>query len=166
LIGLMLACAAPLEDFGAVPPFLLTDQSGQTVSRDVLLGRVWVADFFFTSCPDVCPGLSARMAELQGKWDDVDLVSFSVDPTTDTAPVLAAYAARFGADGRRWHLLTGPTEAIRATVVDGFRQTMQGAGTDILHGSRFVVVDEAGHIRGFPDPKVPGEVEAVVGRLR
>lgn len=164
--------AAPA--LGQVPEFALTRESGAAVTRADLAGKAWVADFMFTSCRDVCPVLSARMATLQARYrgdDRVRLVSFSVDPGTDTPPVLAAYGARFGADASRWMFVTGRTDDIRSVVVGGFKQTLERvpgptpAEDSILHGERFVLVDRGGAIRGFPDPKEPGEIERQLDAL-
>lgn len=172
-LSTLMGCSAPpLPDFGEVPPFTLTSQKGETITRDSLRGKVWVANFIFTTCPDICPMLSSHMAEVQARYPntpDLRLVSFSVDPVTDTPPVLDAYAARFHADPARWLFVTGPLDALRPVVVDGFKQALEAQpATDtqpatILHGSRFVLVDKAGHIRGFPDPREPGKKEMFAG---
>jgi protein SCO1/2 len=187
VIGLLLACAVSdpavepaaeaLPVLGTVPAFTLTDATGATVTTESLRGKVWVADFIFTSCPDVCPLLSTHMAEVQAHYapaaggpdTGVRLVSFSVDPGTDTPPVLAAYGARFGADPARWSFLTGPIDMIKPVVVDGFKMMLERveapagavspAPATVLHGERFVVVDKAGRIRAYPDPKEPGKAE-------
>lgn len=168
MIALLVACvggppAVEPEDFGAAPTFSLTDQSGRTVTTGDFAGKVWVANFIFTSCPDVCPTLSAHMAEVQTHYraePRLHLVSFTVDPATDTPPVLAAYGARFGADANRWSFLTGDTEAVTRVVVDGFKQMIERGGATgdpatILHGSRFVVVDGKGRMRAFAEPTEP-----------
>lgn len=171
MIVWLLACSTgPSTDelyppLGEVPAFSLQDQRGATVAKESLAGKVWVADFMFTSCPDVCPMLATHMAEIQTRYagdDRVRLVSFSVDPSTDTPPVLAAYGERFGANPDRWRFLTGPVGDVKTVVVDGFKLAMErvsqeGEPTKVLHGERFVVVDEAGRIRGYPDPKEPGK---------
>ena len=89
---------SPLPHFSAVPAFSLIERSGKTVTNRDLEGKIWVADFIFTTCPGPCPILSANMARLQSKIagdDRVQLVSFTVDPQDDTPAVLAAYADRF-----------------------------------------------------------------------
>lgn len=154
-----------LDDYGAVPAFSLLDQSGATVTPARLAGKVWVADFIFTRCPDICPALTAHMREVTTRYagnDQLRFVSFSVDPDHDTPPVLLEYAGRFGADLGRWSFLTGPLDEVRAVVVDGFKQSMEKVPNakpedpaTILHGSRFVVVDRAGRMRAFPDPYEP-----------
>ncbi len=168
-----------------LPEFTLTSQSGASFGRDELLGKVWVVDFMFTSCTSVCPMLSARMAEVAKRYasdPDVRFLSISVDPVTDTPAVLTAYATRFGADPARWTWLTGEEKNVQQVIIGGFREMVQrlpaapstpeaAAGKappapNILHGERFVVVDRDGVLRGYPDPKVPGDVEAVVDAVR
>ena len=148
---------ASLPVIATLPDFTLTRSDGRAVSRADLAGKVWVADFIFTSCAGICPILSARMAELQrglGDRDpDVRLVSFSVDPTRDTPPALADYAERYSADPERWWFLTGDAKAIQDLSVGGFKLGLDPTGgteaEPITHSSRFVLVDQAGHIRGY-----------------
>jgi protein SCO1/2 len=167
-----------------LPPFTLTTQTGAPYTLAELRGHVTVVDFIFTSCPDVCPMLSAQMAELAKRYadtPDVRFLSISVDPATDTPAVLTTYAARFGADPARWTWLTGPERDVHEVVVAGFRSMMQRApnppgaasgapaprsAETVLHGERFVVVDRAGVIRGYPSPKEPGLVAAYVDAVR
>lgn len=168
MILALLACtpAPELPKLGELPAFSLTDSSAKTVTDGDLRGHVVVADFFFTSCQDVCPILTAHMAEVQAHYagdDRVRLVSLSVDPVTDTPEKLAAYAQRFGADTTRWWFLTGPVDDVKRVVVDGFKMAMEQSGTTgtpaaVLHGERFVILDREGVIRAYADPKEPGKV--------
>jgi len=146
-----------LAVLGTSPSFSLLDQEGRTVTDSALRGNILVIDFFFTSCRTVCPVQTSRMAQVQQRLDDtagVHLISFSVDPETDTPDVLKAYAGRYGADPTRWSFLTGAPEAMD-DVVSGYWQIVEriprpdGAGFDIAHSERFVLVDRAGQIRGF-----------------
>jgi cytochrome oxidase Cu insertion factor (SCO1/SenC/PrrC family) len=112
-----------MGNFGAVPAFSLIERSERQVTRDDLLGRVWVVNFFYATCPDTCPPQSANMARLQQDFADTHdlwLVSISVDPKHDTPDVLRAYAQRFGADSERWLFLTGDKMAIYRLAQDGF----------------------------------------------
>ena len=169
---LLLACSSPepLPKLIEVPDFSLTSQANAPVSKATLTGKVWVADFIFTSCPGPCPILSAKMAEVQAHYAgeaDLRLVSFTVDPATDTPPVLAPYAARFGA-GPNWLFLTGDPKVVQTTIVDGFKQMLEqipavdGKPASIMHSERLVLVDRHGWMRAFPDPNAPGEVYAQV----
>lgn len=165
-IGALLAVRAwifepqvPPAALGQLPEFELVDQDGQAFGLADLRGHVWIANFIFTSCTDVCPRLSMRMREVQSVLEEADdpvlLVSMSVDPTRDTPAKLRQYAARFDADPERWTFLTGPLEDIESTVVGGFKTVMQRTEVDdtgffnIVHGERFILVDRAGRIRGY-----------------
>jgi protein SCO1/2 len=141
-----------------LPAFQLTDERRQPFSLETLRGKVWVADFIFTSCPTACPKLTKRMFELQHRTrnlgDAFHLVSFTVDPENDTPERLAAYAASVNARPNRWSFVTGPLGTIETTVVHGFKLAMgkedNGDGIfTIFHGERLVLVDREGAIRGY-----------------
>jgi len=149
----------PLPSLGQVGAFSLLDQNSAPVSAASLHGTVWVAAFFFTRCPTICPRITRRMRALQVESAKsarpLQLVSFSVDPENDTPAVLAAYAQRFEADGRTWSFLTGDLATIQRTVVDGFKLALDGKpdpsaeNGGIIHGSHLVLVDRNGSIRGY-----------------
>lgn len=183
MIAVLLACSVGgmpadppvhLDDYGKVPDFALVDQTASPVTLAAFAGHIWLADFMFTSCPDICPTLSARMATVAVKYaaeERMQFVSFSVDPQTDTPARLLDYSARFDAKYPTWRFLTGETTAMRKVVVDGFRLLMDKApATDvapesILHGSKFILIDASGTIRAYPDPEGRGEIEAYVDLL-
>jgi cytochrome oxidase Cu insertion factor (SCO1/SenC/PrrC family) len=164
---------------GTVPTFSLTERHGTTVSAADLAGRVWVADFVFTRCPDICPVLSTRMASLQESLNGklaagdapVRLVSISVDPLHDTPEALAAYADRYHA-GPDWLFLTGSRDAVAALLRDGFRVAFSDAGpatSPITHSDRFVLVDRQLRIRGYYHGNDPADLTRLVAdatRLR
>ncbi len=140
---------------GEVPPFSLIERSGRPLASSDLAGHVWVADFVFTHCPDFCPALTARMADLQRglptSGDPVRLVSFTVDPARDTPEVLRDYATRAGARDA-WLFVTGPREALAALFRDGFKVAWATDGppeSPITHSDRFVLVDRRLRIRGY-----------------
>jgi cytochrome oxidase Cu insertion factor (SCO1/SenC/PrrC family) len=153
-------------DYGSVPDFSLVESSGRTVTLRDLQGKVWVADFIFTSCAGMCPMMSGEMQKLaQTLPREVSFVSFTVDPARDTPAVLAEYGKKFGADGRRWMFLTGKRQAIYDLSINGFKlgvDDQQGTEAEpITHSSRFVLVDRAGKIRGY----YSGTEEADLTRL-
>jgi protein SCO1 len=168
----LIACAqrAPtLEVFGDIPRFELVAQDGQPFHSQALAGKIWVADFIYTTCPGPCPRMTSEMREVQdavSKLPDVRLVSFTVDPANDTPPVLAAYAKLHGASPAMWYFLTGPVPALQTLDRDAFKlgnidETMQ-------HSTRFVLVDRQARIRGDYDstessaiPKVISDVFAL-----
>ena len=148
----------------AVPEFSLIERSGKKVALADLRGKVWIADFVYTSCTDTCPYQTADMARLQDRWrdqSDLRLVSFSVDPERDTPKVLARYAGRFKADSRRWLFLTGSRADLERLVEDGFRLAVASASKGnhdnglIVHSARFVLVDRQGQIHGYYDNRDP-----------
>jgi protein SCO1/2 len=151
-----------LNNYGPVPDFTLVEQSGEPTGLADMRGRIWIADFIYTTCTDTCPMQSAAMAKLQEKFanqPDLRLVSFSVDPERDTPEVLTRYAARFNADTDRWLFLTGDREVITRLVQEGFRLSA-AALTDassresvILHSPRFVLIDRSSDIRGYYDSR-------------
>jgi protein SCO1/2 len=109
--------------YGKIPAFSLTERNGSQVSRENLLGTVWIADFIFTRCLATCPQQTATMAQLQGQLAserDIRLVSITVDPDYDTPEVLRRYAERYHADPQRWLFLTGEERAIYALAQEGF----------------------------------------------
>ena len=135
---------------GTVPDFQLTDQAGQTISRASLDGKIWVADFFFTSCQGPCPLMSHKMRGVQdavAAYPDVRLVSFTVDPARDTPAVLAGYAKRYRANPGRWFFLTGQTATLNTLGRDAFKlQTVDGS---LTHSTRFVLLDRHSRIRAY-----------------
>lgn len=154
LLLLLGACAkdAPLPVLGTVPRFELTDQSGAPWASTRMDGKVWVANFVFTRCPTICPTFTAKMASIQKQsGDDLQLVSFSVDPEFDTPEKLLAYAQKFHATPR-WSFLTGERANVEAVVVKGMMQPMvkgDGSLMSVGHGSYFVLIDPQQRIRGF-----------------
>ena len=155
----------PLEGLsrqGEVSEFSLTERSGKGVGLAALRGKIWVADFIYTSCTDTCPLQTAEMAKIQEQWrdrPDLRLVSFTVDPARDTPQVLSGYADKFKADADRWLFLTGKKEQIAQLIQAGFRLsaaplTESGTQTSvILHSPRFVLVDKEAQIRGYYDSR-------------
>ena len=138
-----------------LPDFSLTDQRGAPFALSDLHDKVWVADFIFTSCGTICPPMTVQMAGLQDEFAaaDIHFVSFSVDPERDTSEVLTRYADHYGADGSRWSFLTGQKKAIYQLANEGFNLAAGHRGSEILHSTRFVLVDGAGQVRGYYDSR-------------
>jgi protein SCO1/2 len=168
---------APL--LGALPTLSLTDDRGRPFTLASLRGRVWVADFIFTSCPSSCPRLTAYLRRVQDGTrrygDRVGLLSFSVDPEVDTPERLRAYGARHGADPVRWRFVTGDLGMMQRTVVHGFKIHMEAAPhpsrrpqplgiMDIAHGNQLVVLDRQARIRGYFHAD-DGELEALLATV-
>ena len=149
-----------VSSYGPVPGFQISNQNGQPFGSAQLAGKIWIADFIYTTCPGPCPMISSRMSELQKPLEktDVRLVSFSVDPQKDTPEVLRRYAEKLQAEPGRWDFLTGPKSAIYKISHDGFKLAVSD-GSDVqgipVHSTRMVLVDRHGQIRGYYDATEP-----------
>jgi protein SCO1/2 len=167
-LSLIVGCGAPpppLPDFGAVPDFQLTRETGAAfASASELKGKVWIADFIYTTCPGPCPRMTQHMKQVQrdldGLADRVKLVSFTVDPERDTPPVLAEYGKRFGADPARWYFLTGGRAELHHLSKDVFK--LGDVAPDLEHSTRFVLVDKRARIRGFYGSSEPSTIVKLV----
>lgn len=159
-----------LPSYGTVPEFSLTTQAKLPFTADSLAGRITVVDFIFTECAGACPMMSTKMADLQRTFADesrIRFVSFSVDPATDTPPVLTEYGARYGADPRRWTFLTGDRKAIESLTKSGFHLGLDIEGENaILHSQKFVLVDQHAAIRGYYDSEDDASMKTLVRDAR
>lgn len=150
---------AALPVLGEVPDFTLTVHTGQPITLNDLRGRVWVANFFFTTCRSICPIMQDNMTEVQKAFADnpsVQIVSFTVDPQHDTVTVLSEYARKKGAIPGKWLFVTGEKKAIYRLARKGFKlaaedvpEQLEGTTHDFIHSDRFVLVDSQGRIRGY-----------------
>lgn len=161
-VAVLSACTrddSSLPVIAQAPPLSLIDQAGKPFDDDRLSGKIWIANFMFTSCPDVCPLLTSKMRSLQLRFGnhkrEIELVSVSVDPSNDTPTVLTKFAREHEADLSNWSFLTGPEAQVRNVVMEGFKQAMQEVPAkdneprNILHGTHIALVDKRGGIRGF-----------------
>lgn len=139
--------APELPVYGHIPRFQLTSQTGERFDSSVLEGRIWVADFIYTTCTGPCPRMSSLMRQLQAATADATLVSFTVDPGRDTPLVLAAYARRFPVQPGRWYLLTGDSATLQMLDRDAFKLGNIDGGLN--HSTRFVLIDRQGRVRGY-----------------
>ncbi len=142
--------------YGTVPAFQLTNQDGQLFGSADLAGKIWIADFIYSTCPGPCPMISSRMSEMQKPLEktDVHFVSFSVDPEKDTPVMLREYADRLHAQPGRWDFLTGPKSTIYDLSIHGFKLPAaehEGDNGQPVHSTRMVLVDRRGQIRGYYD---------------
>lgn len=174
LILALAACIHPassLPVYSDVPEFQLTAQDGQPFDSKVLAGKIWVADFIYTTCPGPCPRMTSQMHEVQNgilKMPDVKLVSFTVDPARDTPQVLAAYAKLHGASAEHWYFLTGPPSTLQKLDRDTFK--LGNLNATLEHSTRFVLVDRQSRIRGYYDTSesqsIPKLIESIYALAR
>ena len=156
-----------LPKFYKVPDFSLTNDFGKPFGSNELNGKVYIANFMFTSCPTTCPALMEKMQKVQkrirGVGNKAALVTFTVDPETDTPKALHKFARGLHANPFVWSFLTGDVNEIKKVVVDGYKvpmgdgkQPIQGMVDgnevtlfDIVHSEKLVLVDEDGWVRGY-----------------
>ena len=139
-----------LPRVGEVLPFELIDEGGRPFNSKSLQGNVWVANFFFTTCADVCPMLSKNMASLARSYDllnDVKFISFSVNPEQDNPEALKQYAQKLKAKKDKWFFLTGSREKLTEVALKSFK--IGSVEEPIFHSAYFCLVDRRGVIRGY-----------------
>jgi protein SCO1/2 len=152
--------------------FSLTDQTGGTFTLADVGERIIVSDFFFTTCPTICPKMTVQMARVQEVFKNEPrllLLSHSVTPEIDSVEVLAAYAELHGADPDRWRLLTGPRKQIYALARRSYFAAMDegdGGPDDFVHTENFVLVDPQRRLRGFYDGTSQEDVDRLIGDIK
>ncbi len=147
-----------LPFYGDVPVFRFTDENGKSFGTNELKGKVYIANFMFTSCQTSCPILLKKVQTVQhrirGVIDRAAIVSFTVDPDTDTSKVLFDKARELKANPVVWRFLTASLEDTKALLVDGFKvpvgdKTVANSVMDVAHSNKLVLVDQEGKIRGY-----------------
>jgi protein SCO1 len=165
LVAAFTACArrAPLEVFGDIPQFELVAQNGQPFHSQELAGKIWVADFMYTTCPGPCPRMTSQMREVEGalkQEPDVRFVSFTIDPANDTPAVLEAYAKVHRATSSMWYFLTGPLATLEMLDRNAFK--LGDIDGTLEHSTRFVLVDRQGRIRGYYDTSEASSIQKII----
>ena len=164
--------------FASVPAFRLTDQAGRVISNKTFAGRAYVADFFFATCPGICPKMQGELLKVYTKYAKdprVVFLSHTIDPAHDTIPVLRDYAQRLGiTDAARWHFATTGAHGeptAKDTVFQLARAYFTAALPDkqapggFAHNGTFALVDDQGHIRGLYDSLNAQEVARLLAEL-
>jgi protein SCO1 len=140
-----------------IADYSLTDQKGEVFQSNSMKGKVWMADFFFTTCPSICKNMAVQKQFLQDAFADQPLfqiVSHSVNPEKDSVSVLAEYANLNNVDYTKWKLLTGEKSDIYTLARTSFlvaRAPTESIEHDFIHTENFVLIDQKGRIRGFYD---------------
>ncbi|MQP51432.1 MULTISPECIES: SCO family protein [unclassified Flavobacterium] len=140
-----------------ISDFSFTNQNGKVITQKDYENTIYVADFFFTTCPTICPKMTDNMVWLQNQlknYSEVKLLSFSVTPDIDTPEVLKEYALEKGVDDARWNLVTGDKSAIYYLARKSYLAVKTGKPEelyDMVHTENFILVDKNKRIRGFYD---------------
>ncbi len=150
-----------------IADFSLTNQNGETITQADYEGKIYVADFFFTTCPTICPIMTKNMAAIQQQIkddDDVLLLSHSVTPQIDSVAQLKKYAMEKGVMDEKWNLVTGDKKQIYELARKSYlavKTDGDGGPFDMIHTENFILVDKERRIRGFYD----GTKKEDIGRL-
>jgi protein SCO1 len=151
-----------------IPEFKLISHLGDSVDRQVMQGKITIVDFFFTSCPSICPIMSSEMERVNNVFlgtQEVQILSISIDPEFDTPEVLKDYADRHDAKEKKWLFLSGEKNEIYNLARCGFiLPTMHGGAIpdDFVHSDKFVLVDDLGRIRGYYSGTNKDEVDRLI----
>jgi len=146
-----------------VPNFSFTNQDGKTITQDDYKGKVYVVEFFFTTCPTICPRMNENLVEIQNVFKgntDFGIASFSITPELDTPEVLKEYAERYGITNPNWNLLTGAEEDIYSLANNGFNIYVAKVDDEVgfEHSGDFALIDKNGFVRSrldaFGNPKI------------
>ena len=157
-----------IKKYHKINDFVLTNQNGELISQEFYQNKIYIADFFFTTCPDICPIMTENMGYLQNELKDqvdVMLVSFSVTPQVDTVDVLRAYADSRGVDDSKWNLFTGNKKDIYELARKSFlvaKNDGDGGRYDMIHTENFVLIDKESRIRGFYDGTNKEEIKKLL----
>lgn len=143
--------------YNTIPLFSFTNQYGDTVTEKIVEGKIYVTDFFFTSCPTICPVMKRQMLKVYKEFKDnpdVMILSHTIDPEHDTPKVLNTFAKDLGIEGKQWQFLTGPKEKIYEIGQKSYLSAAQEDKTaegGFLHSGAFILIDKDKHIRGMYD---------------
>lgn len=154
-----------------IPDFEMISQANDKITDDIMNNKISVVDFFFTSCPDICPIMSSeldRVKEIFKEQPGVQILSFTVDPAYDTPEVLSNYAKDFNADPHQWKFLTGEKEDIYSLARCGFLLPVEdgdGSKADFIHSEKIILVDGQKRIRGYYDGTDRGEIDRLITEI-
>ncbi|MEM1319479.1 MAG: SCO family protein [Bacteroidota bacterium] len=153
-----------------IPDFSFINQDSQTITNATFNNKAYITDFFFTSCPTICPKVKAQMLRLYEKFDQEDqlvLFSHSIDVIRDTVPRLKDYANKLGIESERWHLVTGEKDAIYDIADDYFSIAIENpeAPGGFDHSGRLILVDPNRYVRAFCDGTDAEDVDRFMGEV-
>lgn len=156
--------------YHSIPDFAFVNQLGDTVTQSDFEGKIYVSDFFFTSCPTICPVMKSQMLRVYEHFKEegrVGILSHSIDPRHDTVEVLAEYSRNLGVEGTKWNFVTGNQDAIYEIAQKSYLTTALEDSTAIeeggfIHSGAFLLIDKNKHVRGHYDGTVEEEVSQLI----
>ena len=161
-----------VKKYHSIADFKLINQNGDTVTQEQYAQKIYIADFFFTTCPTICPVMTANMVDIQKiiqDDDEVMLLSHSVTPEIDSVPQLKKYALEKGVIDAKWNLVTGDKKQIYELARKSYLAVLDygdGGPYDMIHTENFILVDKERRIRGFYDGTSSDEVAQLLEDLK
>ncbi len=154
-----------------IADFQLIDQDSSVVTNESYKGKIYVADFFFTSCPTICPKMKAQMLRVYGKFEsneEIGILSHTIDPTYDTVALLKDYADRLGVKSSKWKFVTGDQDYIYELAENSYMSIAdedENAPGGYIHSGAFLLVDKERRIRGVYDGTVAEQVDVLMNDM-
>lgn len=158
--------------YHTVPVFEFVNQDGQKVTPATFAGKIYVTEYFFTTCESICPIMNSHLQQLYQEFKnepDLMFLSHTVDPETDSVPVLKAYADAHGVTDGRWHFVTGPKAHLYELARKGYvlnAEEGNGGADDFIHTQNFALVDKEKHIRGYYDGTDSAEMQRLKAEIK
>ncbi len=160
------------KKYHKIADFSLINQNGKIITQDNYKDKIYVADFFFTTCQTICPIMTTNMAEIQKEIindDDIMLLSHSVTPQIDDVPQLKKYALEKGVNDKKWNLVTGDKKHIYELARKSYlavKSFGNGDEFDMIHTENFMLIDKKRQIRGFYDGTNPKDIERLLDDIK
>lgn len=161
-----------VEKYHTIADFSLTNQNGETVTQDTYKDKIYIADFFFTTCQTICPIMTDHMYQIQKEIvndDDVMLLSHSVTPKIDSVAQLRKYANENGVIDRKWNLITGDKKQIYELARKSYlavKTNGNGDQYDMIHTENFLLIDKKRRVRGFYDGTKTEDIERLLEDIK
>ncbi|RTZ02181.1 SCO family protein [Flavobacterium sp. RSP49] len=158
--------------YHTIADFSFVNQNGKTITQKDYEGKIYVADFFFTTCGSICPKMTTNLSDIQKVFANdpkVKLLSHTVFPETDSVPVLKAYAKKYKVDASKWNLVTGDKKEIYTMARKSYLAVKLGEPSelyDMVHTENFVLVDTKKRVRGFYDGTNKEDMKRLIDDIR
>lgn len=159
--------------YHSIPDYVFINEQGDTITQKITEGKVYVSDFFFSTCPTICPIMKSQMLRVYEKYadnDDFIILSHSINPRYDTPEVLKSYKEKLGVDSPKWQFLTGTETNVYDLAQNHYLTSALEDSTAIeeggfIHSGAFVLVDKNKHIRGIYDGTKEKEVDKLLNDI-
>lgn len=158
--------------YQTIPAFQFTDQDGNSITNDWVKGKIYVADFFFVSCPTICPVMKKNMLQVYKAYQgqsDIVFLSHTIDPEHDSLPILKDYCSRLGSDGKQWKFVRGDREQTYTLAESGYYASARADSLEpggFIHSGGFILVDTQQRVRGIYDGTNEESVATLIADIK